>query len=229
MVVGAVVVVAVGREVALGRVVDDEAASRRGPAFTRAYLIAERQSAATDRPAMPQAMVRCTWLVVQRHLEALVGVLVVHVVDDVERVDVGPGEPVHHRGRGGHAPRRSPAYSPVSGGQRRRDLLAGDLVAAAVDRVEQRLGEVDPGAEELHRPCRRAIGETQQAIAVSSPYSGRISSSDSYWIALVSIETWAQNALEALGEPGRPQHRQVRLRGRRRGCRGSAGSGTTCG
>ncbi len=47
-----------------------------------------------------------------------------------------------------------------------------------------------------------AIGETQQAIAVSSPQRGRISSSDSYWIALVSSETWAQNRLNPSGSAG---------------------------
>ena len=33
------------------------------------------------------------------------------------------------------------------------------------------------------------IAETQQAMAVSSPVSGRISSSDSYWMLLVSMDT----------------------------------------
>jgi hypothetical protein len=41
--------------------------------------------------------------------------------------------------------------------------VAGDLVAAAIDRVEQRLGEVDAGAEELHLLAER-IADTQQAM-----------------------------------------------------------------
>ena len=36
-------------------------------------------------------------VVVQRHLDPLVGILVVHVVDDVHGVDVDAGQPVHHR------------------------------------------------------------------------------------------------------------------------------------
>ena len=44
-----------------------------------------------------------------------------------------------------------------------------------------------------------AIADTQQAIAVSSPNCLRISSSDSYWIAEVSIETCAQNRLKPSG------------------------------
>jgi hypothetical protein len=86
---------------------------------------------------------------VLRHLEALVGVLVVHVVDDVHGVHVDAGEPVHHP--------FEPADDVVEiehvtlhGPERRADLLAADLVASPVDRVEQTLGEVGPGAEELH-------------------------------------------------------------------------------
>ena len=67
-VVGAVVVVAVGREVALDGVVGDQAVSSR-TGRTVAYLMADSESATTDRPAMPQAMVRRIVAVVQRHLE----------------------------------------------------------------------------------------------------------------------------------------------------------------
>ena len=34
--------------------------------------------------------------VVQRHLNRLVAVLVVHVVDDIKGIDIGLGQPVHH-------------------------------------------------------------------------------------------------------------------------------------
>ena len=44
------------------------------------------------------------------------------------------------------------------------DLFAGHFVAAAIDRIEQRLGEVDAGTEELHllaeTHCRDAAGDT---------------------------------------------------------------------
>ena len=46
------------------------------------------------------------------------------------------------------------------------------------------------------------IAETQQAMAASSPHVGRIRSSDSYWIALVSIDTWAQKRLKPSGSRG---------------------------
>ncbi|GAA3412960.1 hypothetical protein GCM10018952_27760 [Streptosporangium vulgare] len=41
--------------------------------------------------------------------------------------------------------------------------------------------------------------ETQQAMAVSSPWTGRIRSSDSYWTELVSIDRRAQNRLNGSG------------------------------
>ena len=41
-------------------------------------------------------------------------------------------------------------YSPSTGFERRTDLLAADFVPAAVDRIEQTLGQVGSRAEELH-------------------------------------------------------------------------------
>ena len=53
------------------------------------------------------------------------------------------------------------------------------------------------------------MADTQQAMAVSSPVTGRIRSSDSYWMLLVSIETWAAKSLNPAGR--RADHRTVRL------------------
>jgi hypothetical protein len=55
--VDAVVVVAVRREVALDLVIDGQAGFVADDR-TLAYLMADSESATTDRPAMPQAMVR---------------------------------------------------------------------------------------------------------------------------------------------------------------------------
>ena len=87
--------------------------------------------------------------VVQRHLEPLVEVLVVHVVDAVHRMHVGAREPLHRRVELRH---HLVVFEHVRAyGQRRRgDLVAADLVASAVDGVEQCLGEIHPRAEELH-------------------------------------------------------------------------------
>src|SRR5215213_713038 len=56
-------------------------------------------------------------------------------------------------------------------------------------------------------PTRMA--DTQQAIAVSSLYAGRISSSFSYWMELLSSDTCAQNRLKPSGNAG--DHRTVRF------------------
>jgi hypothetical protein len=53
------------------------------------------------------------------------------------------------------------------------------------------------------------IADTQQAIAPSSPHWRRTSSSLSYWIADVSIETSAQKRLNASGSSS--LHRTVRF------------------
>ena len=46
------------------------------------------------------------------------------------------------------------------------------------------------------------IAETQQAMAQSSPNFGRIRSSDSYWIALVSIDVLMAKRLKPSGRRG---------------------------
>ena len=53
------------------------------------------------------------------------------------------------------------------------------------------------------------IAETQQAMAQSSPDFGRIRSSDSYWIALVSIDVWIAKRLKPSGRLG--DQKTVRL------------------
>ena len=58
--VGAVVVVAVGRELAVDRRSRRPGRRSSRTGVTVAYLIADSESAATERPAMPQAMVRRT-------------------------------------------------------------------------------------------------------------------------------------------------------------------------
>ena len=74
------------------------------------------------------------------------------------------------------------------------DLHAGHFVAAAVDGVQQSLAEFTRAAKNcICLPTR--IGETQHAIAASSPQWERISLSDSYWIAEVSMEILAQKRL----------------------------------
>ena len=136
-------------------------------------------------------------LVVQGHLDALVGVLVVHEVHAVERVDVGLGEPVHRlvelgcdvvvvqdvTGDGGRA---GETCLPLISS--RPPLIAYSSVLARLTRAPKNC---------ICLPTRMA--DTQQAIAASSPHEPRMRSSDSYWMAEVSMETLAQNFLKPSG------------------------------
>src|SRR6478672_5819962 len=46
------------------------------------------------------------------------------------------------------------------------------------------------------------MAETQQAMAQSSPHLGRMRSSDSYWMELVSMDTFVAKRLKASGRLG---------------------------
>src|ERR1051325_4134478 len=88
-------------------------------------------------------------VIVQRHLYALVGVLVVHVVDDIHGVDVDAREPLHHSFKPVNAIIEVKVLS-LDRADVWANLLACDLIAASVDGIEKTLGEVGPRAEELH-------------------------------------------------------------------------------
>ena len=94
-----------------------------------------------------------------------------------------------------------------------RNLLAGYLVAAAVDRVEQRFCEVDAGAEELHLLAephgRNAAGD---AVVIAPIWAHQI-------VVLVLQRGRVAADLDAIALEGRghvtgPENRNVRL-GRR--------------
>ena len=85
----------------------------------------------------------------ERHLDPLVRVLVMHVVDDVHRVDVHFGEPIHHF----LEPVEHVIEIQVIALHRAvpgPNLIAGYFVAATIDCIEKTLGKVGARAEELH-------------------------------------------------------------------------------
>ena len=100
--------------------------------------------------------------VVQRHFQALVEVLVVHVVDAVHRMHIGPREPLHHGVELGE----DLVIIEILARHRRRcrrDLLAGDFVTATVDRVEEGFGRFTRAPKNcICLPSRMA--DTQQAM-----------------------------------------------------------------
>jgi hypothetical protein len=87
--------------------------------------------------------------IVKRHFEALVEVLVVHIVDTIHRMHISAGKPFHGLIEFGHD---VVEVEDVAGNRQclGGDLIAGYLIPTAIDRIEQRLREVDAGAKELH-------------------------------------------------------------------------------
>ena len=169
-VIGTIVVVAVKRELALGAVADHQIVVRAFDIFvlvTRHVLgvlvvdwvhlgvLACGKRIGGDRQAGHAAAQGAVDLaVVQRHLDGLIRILVMHVMNDVQRFDVGLRKPFEGLLIVGlHLLVIERA---VSLGLDRLDdalvdhLHAGHLVTAAVDRVEQRLGGVHASREELH-------------------------------------------------------------------------------
>ncbi len=135
-----------------------------------------------------------------------------HVVDDVQRIDVSAGQPVEHVIEARH---HFVVVEHVGRDRRERrsDLLAGHFVAAAVDRVEQRLGQIDAGAEELHLLAgthrRNAAGD---GVVVAPVLAHHI-------VVLVLDRAGLDRllravVLEALRQQVRPEYGQVRFRRR---------------
>ena len=149
----------------------------------------------------------------QRHLEALVAVLVVHVVDRVERVHVQLGEPRHDLVEVDHDLLEDEGAALAEDAQLRADLrvVEGD-VHAAVDRVEQGLGEVDARAEELelladaHRGDAAGdavvVAELREHERVVLVLDGRGADRD-----------FGAEALEGLGQARAPEHGEIGLGG----------------
>ena len=148
----------------------------------------------------------------ERHLRGLVVVAVVHEVDEVQRVDVEPGEPVHHRVVGlqhllvvEHVARDR--------AELRTHLRVRLLVHAAVDGVQEALREIGARAEELHLLAgvrRRDAAADRVVIAPDAAHD------------LVVLVLHARRrdrdlrgvALERLREARRVEDREVRLRAR---------------
>ena len=95
-----VVVVAKLGELALDAVIDRQAGGVADDVDPGVFHGGERVGG--DRESGDATRQRAQDLaVVERHLQALVTVLVVHVVDDVERAHILPGQPAHHAFKSG--------------------------------------------------------------------------------------------------------------------------------
>src|SRR3954470_10318960 len=106
--------------------------------------------------------------VMKRHLQAFIEILVVHVVDTIHRMYVGTGQPLHRGVELGHD---VVVVEKLAGHRqcRRSNLITRFLVTASVDRIEQRLREVYPGAEKLHLLAKSHRGDTAGDAVVVTP------------------------------------------------------------
>ena len=147
----------------------------------------------------------------QSHLKALIAVFVMVVMDNVQGVHVNLRQPLHHI----LVPVHYLVVIQILGGDGAElgaHLLAADLVHAAVDGVEQALGQVGSGAEELHFLAYPHTGNAAGdgvIVAVGHPHQVVVLILDGGGLdGGLSAE-----ALEIHGQSGGPEHGQVRLRG----------------
>src|SRR5258706_12334979 len=108
-------------------------------------------------------------VVMQRHLDTLVGILVVHVMNDVHGIDIDTREPIHHLFElVDHIVKLK--VLTLNSAVRRTYLLACEFVPAAVDGIEEALGEVGSGTEELHLLPYQHRGHATSDGSVISPH-----------------------------------------------------------
>src|ERR1051326_7792079 len=85
----------------------------------------------------------------KRHLDTFVSIFVMHVVNDVHRIDVDFTQPIHHSVKS----LQDMIKIEVVTGHRsncRPNLVAADFVSAAIDGIEETLCQVGASAKELH-------------------------------------------------------------------------------
>ena len=106
----------------------------------------------------------------ERHFGGLVVVLVVHVVNQVERIHVQACEPFEHQ----LVLREDLVVFQDAGGDRcsrRSDLCARLFIDTAVDGIQESLGEVGAGAEELHFLTRLGCGDATADGVIITPHA----------------------------------------------------------
>ncbi len=146
--VHAVVVVAVLGEIALHVVVNDYSVFVAYAFYLGVLNRAERvgdNRKSRDTGSEPTLNIT----VVKRHLKLFVAVFIVHIMNDVEGIDIQAREPFHHIVVLFHNVVKVEIIA-LNGAVFRPYLDFKPLVNTAVYSVKQALGEVCPRAEELH-------------------------------------------------------------------------------
>ena len=145
------------------------------------------------------------------HLSGLIVILVVHVLDEVEGIDVDAGEPIHHEVKFV----KDFVVIEIFSGNRgvfRSDLLEGFLVLAAVYRVKEALCEVGPSAEELHFFASLSRGDAAADGIIIGP-------DRAHDIVVLILDGRSRDGnlgrvlFEVFGQAGAPKNGEVRLGG----------------
>ena len=150
--------------------------------------------------------------VVQRHLRRLIGIFIVHIVNDVHGIHIQPRRPLHIRlQRLHHAVEVE--HLILHHFPRRADGNAALGVKAAVECQQQQLRQIAARAEKLHLSAdlhRRDTARDRIIVAVERTHPIVVFILDGIGVA----RHLGAKALEGCGQSRRPQHREVRL-GRR--------------
>jgi len=145
----------------------------------------------------------------ESHLLSLVEVFVVHVVDEVQRLDIDSGQPLHHIHEAGHEliVGHHVALDRTVGGAHLLTCLA---VHATTDGVGEALGEVGTCTEELHLLTRLSSAHAAADAVVIAP-------DRPHDIIVLVLDRAGLHrdvgsiALESLGQTAAVEHGEVRL------------------
>ena len=206
--VNAVIIVTVLREVTLSDVIGNKTSLIADNSYL--CILDCREGVSNNRKTC-DACCKPTvnMLIVQSHLDALVAVLIVHVVDCIKSVDINACKPAHHvqvLGEDIVVIKVLALNSTVL----RTNLLAGFLVTAAIDCVKQAFSKVGTSTKELHLFTNAHGADAASNCVV-------IAMIDAHKIVVFILDRAGSNrdfcavALKALWKLGRPQDSQVRL------------------
>ena len=209
LVVCAVVIVAIFREIALNGKIHCNALfvahrAHLGPADGRKRICRHR------KPGHAKGHNALYICVVQRHLPGLVGIFVVHVMDDVHGVGIQPGRILQHLLVVG-------AHLVVlqhfirDGFDARHNDAALDFIHTAVDGVQQGLCQIAARAEKLHLLAHthgRDAAGNGIVVAIDGAHDIIVLVLD----GICCNRHFGAVALEFVGQMLAPQHGEVRLR-----------------
>ena len=151
-------------------------------------------------------------LVMQRHFNAFIAVFVVHVMDDVQGVDVELGEPVGDLLEVLHDLVVVEDLALTEHADRGADLfIVAFHIASAVDRIEQGLRQIDPRPEELHLLADFHGGNAAGDAVIVAEFCA-------HQIIILILNgggcdrNFRTEAFEVLRKTRTPEYRQIRFR-----------------